>query len=61
MTKKNKKSGNNLFSSTETVARLLILLAIQNGANSSDIAEILGVDDSTIRHNISMKKIKRKK
>jgi len=55
MTKKQKKTLDTL----EAIKRLLILIAIQNGANSDEIAKILNVDSSTIRHIVSIRKTKK--
>lgn len=60
MAKKKRKSKKSLEPS-EAIKRLLILIAILNGATSENIAEILNVDSSTIRHLISIKKVKRAK
>jgi len=43
----------------EAIKRLLILQLIRNGAKSKDIADILGVDSSTIRHMFPIRKAKK--
>ena len=43
----------------EAIKRLLILIAIQNGADSKDVARVLNIDSSAIRHMISIKKAKK--
>lgn len=43
----------------EAIKRLLILIAIQNGADSKDVAKTLNVDSSTIRHIVSIRKAKK--
>ena len=58
MTKKKKKPQKPL-EPLEAVKRLLILIAILNGANSEEIAKILNIDSSTIRHMVSVRKAKK--
>ena len=43
----------------EDIKRLLILELVINGANSEEIANILKINSSTIRHMISIRKTKR--
>lgn len=43
----------------EGVKRLLMLLLVKLGSDSSEIAMALGVDDSTIRKMISIRRVKR--
>ena len=58
MTKEKKKSKKPL-EPLEAIKRLLILIALLEGANSGEIAKILDVDSSTIRHMISIRKVKK--
>jgi len=55
MVKKQRKP----FEPLEAIKRLLILIAILNDASSEDIAKILNVDSSTIRHMASIRKTKK--
>lgn len=41
------------------IKKLLMLSLIINGANSEDLASVLGTDGSTIRRMIPMKKLKK--
>ena len=43
----------------EAIRRLLILIAIQNGASSEEVAKVLNIDPSTIRHIVSIRAIKK--
>lgn len=43
----------------EEIKKLLILQLIMNGVTSGNIAKVLGVDSSTIRHIIQIRKIKK--
>lgn len=40
----------------EDIKKLLILQLVINGANSEDIAKILKINSSTIRHMVSIRK-----
>ncbi len=43
----------------EDIKKLLILQLVINGANSEEIANILKINSSTIRHMVSIRKTKR--
>jgi DNA-binding NarL/FixJ family response regulator len=45
----------------EDIKKLLILQLVINGANSEDIANILKINSSTIRHMVSIRKTKKGK
>ncbi|KKP60707.1 MAG: hypothetical protein UR54_C0009G0037 [Candidatus Roizmanbacteria bacterium GW2011_GWA2_34_18] len=45
----------------EDIKKLLILQLLANGVSDRSIAQILGIDSSTIRHLVSIKKIKNSK
>lgn len=42
----------------EDIKKLLILQLLANGVSDKSIAQILGIDSSTIRHLVSLKKIR---
>jgi len=54
-----KKNSKKPLEPLEAVKRLLILQLLISGAKSEDIAKLLNIDSSVIRHMISMKKIKK--
>lgn len=56
---KEKKKFKKQLEPLEAIKRLLILIALLEGANSGEIAKILNVDSSTIRHMISVRKVKK--
>jgi len=43
----------------EEIKKLLILQLIINGVTSGDIARVLGIDSSTIRHMVSIRRVKK--
>lgn len=60
MSKNKSKKQKKPLEPLEAIKRLLILIALLNKARSEDVAKILGVDSSTIRHMVSIKKAKKK-
>ena len=48
-----------LTKETEAVKKLLILLLVKVGSDSSEIAMALGIADSTVRKMISIRKVKK--
>jgi len=53
-----KKSFKKSLEPLEAIKRLLILQLLVSGVKSEDIAKLLNIDSSTIRHMISLKRIK---
>ena len=45
----------------EDIKKLLILQLLANGVSDRSIAQILGIDSSTIRHLVPLKKIRNSK
>lgn len=56
---KEKRKSQKPLEPLEAIKRLLILIAILDGANSGEIAKILNVDSSAIRHMVSIRKVKK--
>lgn len=59
MTKRIVKKQRKSLEPLEEIKRLLMLQLVMNGATSEDIAEVLGIDSSTIRHMIPIRKLKK--
>ena len=59
MPKNKSKKQRKSLEALEAIRRLLILVAIQNGASSKEVAKVLNVDPSTIRHIVSIRAVKK--
>lgn len=60
-TKKAKQFSTNELRELTYIRKLLMLQLVRDGVNSEVIADVLGIDASTVRHLIPMRKIKKKK
>lgn len=43
----------------EDIRQLMVLQLVMNGATSEDIASVLKIDSSTVRHMISVRKLRK--